>query len=287
VKDVEKLAQKVDLLLGKGFVESNRDQYLDHLIELHVRCVSQEDDENAAKLRKAFLLALDDAPSVTQEQRYCDFLANKIAPGDFAQLQWQAPERVIKFCEILYGFQFPDDQTAELVRDHVATLLKESLHQFENDGKYEKMLRLIQIAPTNPTLISGELLRLRNRVHLYEMNRVLRNKRMLYVYLVVQAIFVLIIFPLLFVYAENGEFRDALKETTDLEIPEKQGRQHLTYSDGLYWSLITAASIGYGDVTPRSNEGRVMAAVLGTMGVLTIGVLAGLVLNWITPRRLD
>jgi hypothetical protein len=45
--------------------------------------------------------------------------------------------------------------------------------------------------------------------------------------------------------------------------------------------------VGYGDVTPRSNEGRIIAAVLGTMGVLTIGVLAGLILNWITPRQLD
>jgi hypothetical protein len=33
--------------------------------------------------------------------------------------------------------------------------------------------------------------------------------------------------------------------------------------------------------------GRIIAATLGIMGVITIGVIAGLILNWITPRRLD
>lgn len=267
--------------------DANREEFLDRLIELHQRCISSEDEVTAAKLREAFLLALDDAPAITREARYCDFLANEIAPTDFAQLQWQSPERVIKFCEILYGFQFPDDRTADAVRAHVATLLIESLQQLEADGNYEQMLRLVQIAPTNPTMLTGELLRIRNRAHLYEMNRVRRNTRVLHGYLIVQAILVILVFPLLFVYAENGEIRDAIEQAIDVDIPEKHGRQYLNYGDGLYWSLITAASIGYGDVTPRSNEGRAIAAVLGTMGVLTIGVLAGLVLHWITPRRLD
>jgi Ion channel len=58
-------------------------------------------------------------------------------------------------------------------------------------------------------------------------------------------------------------------------------------ADGLYWSLITAGSIGYGDITPVTHIGTIIAATLGIMGVITIGVIAGLILNWITPRRLD
>jgi voltage-gated potassium channel len=55
----------------------------------------------------------------------------------------------------------------------------------------------------------------------------------------------------------------------------------------LVWSLITAASIGYGDVTPHTGIGKGIAAALGIMGVITVGVIAGLILNWISPRTID
>lgn len=73
---------------------------------------------------------------------------------------------------------------------------------------------------------------------------------------------------------------------TDVDMADVRG-QYLSYSDGLYWSLITAASIGYGDVTPKAGAGRVIGVVLGVMGVATVGVVAGLVIRWITPRRLE
>ena len=95
------------------------------------------------------------------------------------------------------------------------------------------MLHLVQTAPTSPSLLSGELLRLRNRVHLYEIERVMRNKRILYIYLALQALFVTVIFPVLFVNAENGKIRDAVERATDVEIPETAGRQYLSYTEGV------------------------------------------------------
>ena len=71
-----------------------------------------------------------------------------------------------------------------------------------------------------------------------------------------------------------------------VDLP-KEGRRFFSYADGLYWSLITAASIGYGDITPQTSVSRVIAATLGIMGVITIGVIAGLILNWITARSID
>jgi hypothetical protein len=277
----------VESFLSRGVARDETTvSYLDELLELYERTVAAGDEQLAIELREAFLLALDDRPETIDNARFARFLAEHVTPGDFAKLKWEAPERVIKFCEILYSFQFETDKMAEQVRRHVSSLLREALQQFERKRDYEQMLHLLQTAPTSPTQIRGELLRLRNRVHLYEMNRVRRNRRMLYGYLMVQAVFVLVIFPLLFVYAENGALRDKLEEATNVDLPEKT-RQYLAYSDGLYWSVITAASIGYGDVTPRTEEGRVIAAILGTMGVITIGVIAGLILNWITPRRFD
>ena len=66
---------------------------------------------------------------------------------------------------------------------------------------------------------------------------------------------------------------------------EEEPHQYFTYTDGLYCALITAASIGYGDITPVTSVGRMIAATLGVMGVITVGILAGLVLYQITPRN--
>jgi hypothetical protein len=287
VKNVQNIRTEVEAFLCDACEGRENEAYFDRLIDLYKQCKAENQEDAAEDLREVFLLRLPHASSMVQVSRFSTFLSDEFVPSDFARLEWQSPQQVMKFCEILYDFQFPDDKAAERIQAYVSILLTQSLHQFEKNGDYEQMLHLLQTAPTSPGLLNGELLRLRNRVHLYEMNRVKRHRQTLYAYLIIQALLVVVIFPLLFVYAENGAIRDAVEEVTDVKLPEKAGRQYLTYSDGLYWSIITAASIGYGDVTPRSNEGRIIAAVLGTMGVLTIGVLAGLILNWITPRQLD
>lgn len=107
----------------------------------------------------------------------------------------------------------------------------------------------------------------------------------MYGYLLLQTLLILVIFPLLFINAENGKLQDQIENATKVELPEEQ-RRTFSYLDGLYWSLITAASIGYGDITPRTSVGRIIAAILGMSGVITVGVIAGLILNWITPRPL-
>ena len=80
--------------------------------------------------------------------------------------------------------------------------------------------------------------------------------------------------------------QDQIETTAEVDLPE-EGRRYFSYGDGLYWALITAASIGYGDITPQTNVGRIIAATLGVMGVITVGVIAGLILDWISPRMLD
>jgi hypothetical protein len=151
-------------------------------------------------------------------------------------------------------------------------------------------------------MMDAELVRLRNRLHLYEAQRVRRKQRWLYGYLVLQALVVFLIFPLLFQNVENGRIQEEVEATTGLEIVEGQVQctqtdeetdcevgpeyQFFTFGDSLYWSVITYGSIGYGDISPITNIGRVLAGIHGLMGVLTTGIIAGLVLNWISPRSL-
>ncbi|MBX9749698.1 MAG: potassium channel family protein [Roseococcus sp.] len=44
---------------------------------------------------------------------------------------------------------------------------------------------------------------------------------------------------------------------------------------GLYFAYVTALTIGYGDLVPSRLSTRVIAAVIGIMGVVTSGLVAG------------
>jgi voltage-gated potassium channel len=47
--------------------------------------------------------------------------------------------------------------------------------------------------------------------------------------------------------------------------------------DALWWAIVTATTVGYGDVSPATLEGRVIAVVLMLAGIGVIGVFTGTV----------
>jgi hypothetical protein len=264
---------------------AERKSILNELMELYQDIVPHV--ELARQIRQLFLLTLIQEPEILAEATFLNFLAECLQPEDLDGLQWQEPGQIIALCETLYGFQFPSEAQAEQVKVHLYNLLRHALQQFEQQGDFEKMFQLLHLAPISSSLIKEtELFRLRNRAYLYEIRRMQRNRRFLYGYLVLYVILVTVVFPFLFINAENGAIQAQIEQAAEVDIPEEQ-RQFLSYTDGLYWSLITASSIGYGDITPVTQVGRFIAATLGVMGVITIAVIAGLILKWITPRRLD
>jgi voltage-gated potassium channel len=42
--------------------------------------------------------------------------------------------------------------------------------------------------------------------------------------------------------------------------------------DAIYFAFITAFTVGFGDVTPKSTGGRVLTVVLAFIGVILVGV---------------
>jgi voltage-gated potassium channel len=61
-----------------------------------------------------------------------------------------------------------------------------------------------------------------------------------------------------------------------------------TIVDGLWWSLVTVTTVGYGDISPQSGLGRVVAAVLMIVGIGAVGLLtATFATYFIVDHRAD
>jgi voltage-gated potassium channel len=57
-----------------------------------------------------------------------------------------------------------------------------------------------------------------------------------------------------------------------------------TFFDALWLSVVTASTVGYGDVYPITVEGRIVAMLLMIFGVASMGVIAGFVGSAINER---
>jgi hypothetical protein len=286
------LAQQIEELTQPCYKSTNHQACqasLDGLVQLYSTLPDQT-GEAAKQVRQAFLQVLarfsPEQMDAAAHQRLAYFLAEQVEMEDFADQHWQTPDEVVAYCEMLYAFKVEDPAHAERIDAQAHHLLTQALLEFEQRGDIEKLFTLFHLAPTTSGFDDREHHRLRSRVYTYEMRRVRRHRRLLYSYLIVQVLLITIVFPLLFINAENGAIQDQIEAATDVELPE-EARRYFTYGDGLYWALITAASIGYGDITPQTHVGRIIAAILGVMGVITVGVIAGLILDWISPRTVD
>ncbi|OEF99983.1 hypothetical protein BHF71_06825 [Vulcanibacillus modesticaldus] len=57
-----------------------------------------------------------------------------------------------------------------------------------------------------------------------------------------------------------------------------------SFGDALWWSIVTTTTVGYGDISPASTGGRIVAAILMFMGIGTIGMLTGSIATFFINR---
>lgn len=81
-----------------------------------------------------------------------------------------------------------------------------------------------------------------------------------------------------------------------VSIHELEPDRASTVWEGMWWAIVTLTTVGYGDISPATFEGRVLAAFLMVSGLAVVGALAGsvgaLFLGgdggpWETDRKLD
>lgn len=55
-----------------------------------------------------------------------------------------------------------------------------------------------------------------------------------------------------------------------------------TYSDSLWYSFVSATTVGYGDIVVQTGIGRNISAILTLYGLIFFGCLSGVIINYYT-----
>jgi voltage-gated potassium channel len=76
--------------------------------------------------------------------------------------------------------------------------------------------------------------------------------------------------------------------TASLAVFEKErylpGATINSFGKALWWSVTTVTTVGYGDVYPVTNTGRVIAVLLMVGGISLVGVVTASLASWIIQR---
>jgi voltage-gated potassium channel len=58
-----------------------------------------------------------------------------------------------------------------------------------------------------------------------------------------------------------------------------------TYGDSLWWGIVTLTTVGYGDITPITQAGRVAGVFLMLTGIATLGIISGTLASFFKPGK--
>lgn len=61
--------------------------------------------------------------------------------------------------------------------------------------------------------------------------------------------------------------------------------ENMKFDDALWWAYVTATTVGYGDISPATGIGRIIAAVLMLVGIGFIGMLTGTIATFFLTKK--
>jgi voltage-gated potassium channel len=67
----------------------------------------------------------------------------------------------------------------------------------------------------------------------------------------------------------------------------EESPEYATYGDSLWWAIVTVTTVGYGDITPKTSEGRVVAAMLMLTGIALLGTVAASLASFFNESRTE
>lgn len=64
----------------------------------------------------------------------------------------------------------------------------------------------------------------------------------------------------------------------------EKGKTVETFYDALWWTIVTTTTVGYGDISPQTGGGRIIAVILMFIGIGFIGTLTGSITSFFTEK---
>jgi voltage-gated potassium channel len=59
-----------------------------------------------------------------------------------------------------------------------------------------------------------------------------------------------------------------------------------SFADAIWWTFVTVTTVGYGDISPATGIGRIIASILMLTGIGFIGMLSGTIATYfISPKK--
>lgn len=58
----------------------------------------------------------------------------------------------------------------------------------------------------------------------------------------------------------------------------------LSFGDAIWWAIVTITTVGYGDMYPVTELGKVIAVVLMMSGIVVIGILTAALASWLVEE---
>lgn len=58
-----------------------------------------------------------------------------------------------------------------------------------------------------------------------------------------------------------------------------------TFADGMWWAIVTATTVGYGDISPETSIGRVIAVLLMVFGIGLIGMVTSSIATYFLKEK--
>ena len=59
------------------------------------------------------------------------------------------------------------------------------------------------------------------------------------------------------------------------------GADITTFGDALWWACVTIPTVGYGDLSPVTTEGRCIAVAMNICGIALIGTVTATIASWL------
>lgn len=76
-------------------------------------------------------------------------------------------------------------------------------------------------------------------------------------------------------------------QSFSLPAPASERTRQLLHTDMVYYSLITQCSVGYGDILPRSETARMIAAMQAVIGQFYMAVVVAIFVGMYAAGRRD